>query len=57
MDTIEYREKDIGSVINLWLKCDLVVLLNNPRKDIERKLGGDRDLFLVGILKGKIMEA
>ena len=55
MDIIEYREADADSVIDLWLKCDLVVPWNNPQKDIERKLGVDRDLFLVGILQGKLI--
>jgi len=55
MDIIEYREQDAKGVIGLWLKCDLVVSSNNPQKDITRKLGVDRDLFLVGILKGEII--
>ena len=51
----EFKEKDTKEVIALWVKCQLVVPLNNPRKDIERKLKVDRNLFLVGILNKKIV--
>jgi len=51
----EFKEKDTKEVIALWVKCQLVVPLNNPRKDIERKLKVDRNLFLVGILDKKIV--
>ena len=55
MEIIEYREKDAETVIELWFKCQLVVPSNNPQKDIERKLHKDRDLFLVGVLEGRII--
>jgi ribosomal protein S18 acetylase RimI-like enzyme len=55
MEIEEYREKYGVQVIELWLKCKLVVPSNNPRRDIERKLEVDRDLFLVGRIKGKIV--
>ena len=55
MEIIEYRKKDAEAVIELWFKCQLVVPSNNPQKDIERKLNKDRDLFLVGVLEGKII--
>ncbi len=55
MEIREYREKDANAVIALWIQCGLVVPRNNPQKDIERKLKVDRDLFLVGILEGKII--
>ena len=55
MDIIDYRTKDAKGVIGLWLKCDLVVPSNNPRRDIERKVKVDRDLFLVGIINGRIV--
>ena len=55
MEIREYREKDASAVIALWIQCGLVVPRNNPQKDIERKLKVDRDLFLVGILEGKII--
>jgi ribosomal protein S18 acetylase RimI-like enzyme len=55
MEIIEYREKDAQAVIELWFKCNLIVPSNNPRQDIERKLKVDRKLFLLGLLKGKII--
>ena len=55
MEIFEYREKDAEAVIELWFKCNLVVPSNNPRQDIERKLKVDRELFLLGILKGKVI--
>jgi ribosomal protein S18 acetylase RimI-like enzyme len=55
MEVTECREKYAGQVIELWFKCRLVVPSNNPRRDIERKLKVDRDLFLVGIINGKII--
>ena len=55
MEIEEYREKYGVQVIELWLKCKLVVPSNNPRRDIERKLEVDRDLFLVGRIQGKIV--
>jgi ribosomal protein S18 acetylase RimI-like enzyme len=51
----EYIETDEPQVIDLWVKCQLVVALNNPKKDIQRKLQVSRDLFLVGILDNKII--
>ena len=55
MEITEYQEKHAEAVIELWFKCRLVVPSNNPRRDIERKLKVDRDLFLVGIINGKII--
>jgi ribosomal protein S18 acetylase RimI-like enzyme len=55
MEIAEYREKYGGQVIELWFKCKLVVPSNNPRRDIERKAEVDPDLFLVGIINGKVV--
>jgi len=55
MEISEYQEAHAGEVIELWFKCRLVVPSNNPRRDIERKLKVARDLFLVGIVDGKII--
>ena len=55
MQIREFTEKDTREVIDLWIKCRLVVASNNPQKDIDRKLKKDRDLFLVGILDEKII--
>ena len=55
MEIAEYREQYGGQVIELWFKCKLVVPSNNPRRDIERKAEVDPDLFLVGIINGKVV--
>ena len=55
MEIREYIETDEQQVIDLWMKCHLVVSFNNPQRDIQRKLKVDRDLFLVGILDNKII--
>ncbi len=55
MEIREYQESDEEDVIELWLKCDLVLPGSNPKRDIERKLKVDRDLFLVGNVNGKII--
>ena len=47
MEIREYKEEDEKEVIALWSLCDLVVPWNDPKKDIERKLKVDRDLFLI----------
>jgi len=54
MEIAEYRQQYGGQVIELWFKCKLVVPSNNPRRDIERKVEVDPDLFLVGIINGKV---
>jgi ribosomal protein S18 acetylase RimI-like enzyme len=51
----EYIETDEQQVIDLWMKCRLIVSSNNPMRDIQRKLRVGRDLFLVGILDNKII--
>jgi len=50
-----YQPEDESAVIDLWLKCNLVVPWNNPQRDIERKLKVNPELFLVGLLDGRIV--
>ena len=50
-----YRPDDESGVIRLWFECDLVVPWNNPKRDIERKLGVDPEWFLVGESGGMII--
>ena len=51
----EYSSIDEDAVVDLWLQCQLVVPWNNPRKDIARKLKVNPEMFLVGLLKGKVI--
>ena len=50
-----YQPEDEEAVIDLWFACDLVTASNNPRRDIERKLEVNPEMFLVGILEGKLV--
>ncbi len=43
-----FEDADAVGVVALWTACGLVRPWNDPRKDIARKLGVQRDLFLVG---------
>ncbi|MGX9417359.1 GNAT family acetyltransferase [Vibrio sp. RC27] len=51
----EYEIKDRNPVISLWEECGLVAPQNNPGNDIDRKLKVDPDLFLVGVVEGRIV--
>jgi len=44
-----YQTEDRDAVIALWDACGLLRAWNNPYRDIERKLGVQPELFLVGI--------
>jgi ribosomal protein S18 acetylase RimI-like enzyme len=50
-----YSMGDEQQVIDLWSRCDLIVPWNNPRRDIQRKLGVEPELFLVGEIDGEIV--
>lgn len=45
-----YQSEDQEQVIELWQACDLLRPWNDPRKDIQRKLARDPELFFVGTL-------
>lgn len=50
-----YKPEDEMQILDLWVECGLVVPQNNPKRDIERKLKGNPELFLVGILENKVV--
>jgi ribosomal protein S18 acetylase RimI-like enzyme len=50
-----YLSEDENNVVELWRKCDLSRSWNNPKRDIERKLKVNPELFLVGLIDGKVM--
>lgn len=57
MEIRSFQAEDEEAVIELWRSCDLVRPWNDPHKDIQRKLDVRPDLFLVGIVDGRIVAA
>ena len=55
MEIRPYRESDQDAAVALWRECELVKPWNDPVKDIHRKLGIQRDLFLVGVMDGRLV--
>jgi ribosomal protein S18 acetylase RimI-like enzyme len=51
----QFQPQDEDAVVSLWERCDLTRPTNDPHKDIGRKLRVRPDLFLVGVLDGKIV--
>lgn len=45
-----YQPGDEMQVIELWHRCGLTVPYNNPKRDIQRKLRVQSDMFLVGVI-------
>jgi len=50
-----YQPADEEAVINLWGRCGLLRPVNDPRKDIARKLRVRGDLFLIGVHAGEVV--
>ncbi|UCH21130.1 MAG: GNAT family acetyltransferase [Deltaproteobacteria bacterium] len=50
-----FKPEDQEKVVGLWAECGLVVPQNNPERDIQRKLGVNSELFLVGILGNEVV--
>jgi len=50
-----FELQDEEQVIALWKECNLVVPQNDPKKDIQRKLKVNPELFLVGVVDDKIV--
>jgi ribosomal protein S18 acetylase RimI-like enzyme len=44
-----FQPNDTEAVVALWDSCDLIRPWNDPRRDIERKLRVDPELFLVAV--------
>ena len=50
-----YTPADETAVIALWQRCELTRPWNDPRKDIERKVTVQPELFVVGERQGQIV--
>ena len=57
MEIRPFRAEDEAAVIALWERCNLTRSWNDPRKDVQRKLGVQRELFLVGVEQGSVVAA
>lgn len=44
-----FERRDADAVVALWRACGLIRPWNDPRRDIERKLSVQPELFLVGV--------
>jgi len=55
MEIREFKIQDEEEVIALWTECKLAVPWNDPKKDIQRKLKVNPELFLVGTTEGRIV--
>lgn len=52
-----YSPKYEKEVIALWERCSLVRPVNDPKKDIGRKMKVNPELFLIGLIDGKVAAA
>lgn len=52
-----FQVADEPAVIELWRRCELVRPINDPGKDIQRKLRVNPEMFLVGLLDDRIIAA
>lgn len=55
MEIRPFHLSDESAVVELWQKCELVRPVNDPARDIRRKLSVNPELFLVGTLDGKVI--
>ena len=55
MDVRIFKKSDTEAVVALWERCGLTVPWNDPRKDIDRKLTMQPELFLVGVASNAIV--
>ncbi|MEM8738025.1 MAG: GNAT family acetyltransferase [Planctomycetota bacterium] len=55
MDIRPFVPADVGSIIELWKKCGLVVPENDPWRDIQRKMHVDPELLLVGVEDDRVV--
>jgi ribosomal protein S18 acetylase RimI-like enzyme len=50
-----FKESDEARVLELWMFAGLIRAWNDPKKDIQRKLKVQRELFLVAELEGVVV--
>jgi ribosomal protein S18 acetylase RimI-like enzyme len=50
-----FQPSDEAALVALWEECRLTRPWNDPRKDIQRKLAVQPELFLVGVIDGAVV--
>lgn len=55
MEVRPFQPDDTKAVVRLWRDCGLVVPWNDPRKDIQRKLSVQSEMFLVGCMGDQVV--
>jgi ribosomal protein S18 acetylase RimI-like enzyme len=55
MEIRTFEAHDAAAVVELWRACQLTRDWNDPHKDINRKVAVDDELFLVGVVDGRIV--
>src|SRR5687768_12174444 len=50
-----FQIQDEEAVVALWRRCQLVRPTNDPHRDIARKMKVQPQLFLVGVVDGRVM--
>jgi len=54
MEIRPFKADDEAAVVELWQRCELTRPQNDPRKDIQRKLATQGEMFLVAVMDGAI---
>lgn len=55
LDIRPFQIDDEAAVIALWARCNLIRPWNDPRKDIQRKLSVQPELFLLGLQQHNLL--
>ncbi len=50
-----YAAADEANVVAVWQRCGLIVPWNDPHRDIALKMQVNPELFLVGVLDGRVV--
>ncbi len=51
----QYQPDDEDQVVDLWMRCGLVVPQNDPRRDIQAKMSWQPELFIVGAMADRVV--
>lgn len=54
-EIVSYKPEFENAVVDLWKRCNLIVPQNDPAEDIRKKLEFQPELFLVGLLDGRVV--